>query len=155
MLFKNTLIGAIATFAVVSLAAAIPGEGVDGLYTQSLNDDGTLGEVVLLQSLSARTENPSPVLTSRAFPNPQIGCSGYAMDKSAYGNAYNSLNDWCNKGNVVSPNSAIWWSEGSSIAYSNLLFPTFSINGADLEPQFAIMEETTRAAATSFAMLIF
>lgn len=117
MLFPATILGAIATFAAVSIAIVIPREQKDGLYTQSLNEDGTLGEVVLLQEISARSENPASILSKR-LPNPQISCSGYSMDKNAYGTAYNSLNSWCDAGNVVAPNSAIWWSSGSTIAYS-------------------------------------
>lgn len=123
MLFKNTIVGAVATFAAVSQAIVIPRDQVDGLYTQALNDDGTLGEIVLVKELSSRSENPAAILSSRSLPNPKIGCSGYSMDKAAYGNAYNWLNEWCDKGNVVAPSSAIWWSSGSTISYSKILLP--------------------------------
>jgi hypothetical protein len=120
MQFTASIISFFAALGAVQ-AISIPRDSVDGLYTATQNPDGTPGEARLVTAVIGRSPNPAAEavdVLKRAFPNPSIGCPGNSMDKNAYGTAYNNLNNWCNAGNVVPPNTAYWWISGSTIAYS-------------------------------------
>ena len=122
MQFTQLTIAAFAS--VLSLGYALPTSNeladlADGLYSITKFDNGTFSGPVLVATDASvkRSESSESSLEARYLPNPSIGCSNRGINGGDFSGARNSLNAWCNNGNVMNANSYYWWTSNSAQAY--------------------------------------
>jgi hypothetical protein len=115
MQFKASLISAFAAlFAASQASFTVPPDTPNGHYRVQLDEHGNaLGAPLKLSDITSKRS----VIEVRQFPNPSIGCNGYAINLSDFSVTAAGLDAWCDAGNQVNPHTVEYWMYQTSLAY--------------------------------------